>query len=239
MSHKTDWVPNSRVLKLSMANEWLMILDYSKVAMWNIPQMEVDELRILYQKAEEILASAMSKERGSETVTFQCNVAFKALVEKMRFFKSHYYLVPPLGDDDLISLGLTPHSTARKNIPPPIDQAVGKVIYLGEHLLEVHMEPANTATVDPHRSDYGFRIYWGILPPPGTKPEDIHVGKQELTSVPVSGDDLPHSRFTRRKKEIFDFPQEDRGKTVYFCIRYENAKGEPGPWGPIFSAIIP
>ncbi|MDR1142468.1 MAG: hypothetical protein LBL62_12310, partial [Planctomycetaceae bacterium] len=184
--------------------------------------------------ADEMFKVANTTER-SETITFQCNKAFKALVEKMRFFKSHYYLVPPLADEDLILLGLTPHSTTRTTIAPPIDQAIGRVVFLGEHLLAVHMEPANTTTVDPHRSDYGFRVYWGILSPPGT----VHVGKQELTSVPVSGDELPHSRFTRRKKEIFDFPQEDRGKTVYFCIRYENAKGEPGPWGPIFSAIIP
>ena len=34
-------------------------------------------------------------------------------------------------------------------------------------------------------------------------------------------------------------PPQTSGKTVYFCVRYENAKGEPGPWGPIFSAVIP
>jgi hypothetical protein len=49
--------------------------------------------------------------------------------------------------------------------------------------------------------------------------------KRELVKAPVSGDELPYSRFTRRKKELFDFPAEDSGKTVYFCIRYENAKG--------------
>jgi hypothetical protein len=116
---------------------------------------------------------------------------------------------------------------------------VGRVVIRGEHLLELHMEPATNTTDDPHRSDYGFRIYWGILTPPGTPPEKLRPGKREIIEVPVSGEDLPHSRFTRRKKELFDFPQEDRGKTVYFCIRYENAKGQPGPWGPIFSAIIP
>ncbi|MDR2260454.1 MAG: RHS repeat protein [Azoarcus sp.] len=41
------------------------------------------------------------------------------------------------------------------------------------------------------------------------------------------------------KRERMDFAQEESGKTIYFCVRYENAKGEPGPWGPIFSAVIP
>jgi hypothetical protein len=60
-----------------------------------------------------------------------------------------------------------------------------------------------------------------------------------LQRPPVSGTELPHSLFTKRKRELFDFPAEDSGKTVYFCIRYENSKGKSGPWGPIFSAVIP
>jgi hypothetical protein len=63
--------------------------------------------------------------------------------------------------------------------------------------------------------------------------------KRELVKVSASGNDLPHSKFTRRKKELLDFAQEDGGKTVYFCTRYENVKGEPGPWEPLFSSVIP
>jgi hypothetical protein len=33
------------------------------------------------------------------------------------------------------------------------------------------------------------------------------------------------------------FPQ--RGKTVYFALRWENTRGEKGPWSEIMSAIIP
>ncbi|MDR0642051.1 MAG: hypothetical protein LBG07_06300, partial [Treponema sp.] len=59
------------------------------------------------------------------------------------------------------------------------------------------------------------------------------------SEVPLDGDDLPHSVFTRKKKYRFDFLEEDRGKTVYFCLRYENSKGEVGPWGSVIQAIIP
>jgi hypothetical protein len=40
-------------------------------------------------------------------------------------------------------------------------------------------------------------------------------------------------------RERFDFDGGDSGKTAYFCIRLENAKGEAGPWGALFSAVIP
>jgi hypothetical protein len=44
--------------------------------------------------------------------------------------------------------------------------------------------------------------------------------------------------FTRRKRERFDFDGES-GNTVYFCLRYENSKGEAGPFGPLLSAVVP
>jgi hypothetical protein len=55
---------------------------------------------------------------------------------------------------------------------------------------------------------------------------------------PLTGDDLPHSAWTHKKKVTLDF-HGDSGKIVYFCVRYENAKGEHGPWGPIFQAVVP
>jgi hypothetical protein len=62
--------------------------------------------------------------------------------------------------------------------------------------------------------------------------------RRELMKVPVTGKDLPHSRWTRRRKERFDF-DGDSGKTAYFCVCYENGKGEAGEFGPMFHAVIP
>ncbi|MDR2093266.1 MAG: hypothetical protein LBP58_08140 [Azoarcus sp.] len=99
--------------------------------------------------------------------------------------------------------------------------------------------PCPTPPPDPHHSDYGYRIYHGILPPGGASVEAATGPKRELLKAAVTGDELPHSRFTRRPIELFDFEQTDSGKTVYFSVRFENAKGEPGPWGPVFHAVIP
>jgi hypothetical protein len=56
---------------------------------------------------------------------------------------------------------------------------------------------------------------------------------------PLSGDELFHYRFTRRRTEIIGFSAEESGMTAYFCSRYENGKGEAGNWGPVASAVIP
>jgi hypothetical protein len=74
---------------------------------------------------------------------------------------------------------------------------------------------------------YGCRIYWGVYPPGGAT-VDLAAGKRRLLmTIPVSGDELPHSLWTRRRKERMDL-HEDRGSTVYVCIRYENSKGQGG-----------
>jgi hypothetical protein len=46
-------------------------------------------------------------------------------------------------------------------------------------------------------------------------------------------------RFVRKKKESFVFQPQDSGKRAYFALRYENSKGEAGPWCPIFSVLVP
>ena len=100
------------------------------------------------------------------------------------------------------------------------------------------MKPLAGTTLDP-RADHGYRIYFGVLPPGGATHEQA-VGMFRYMDRPVvQGSELPHSLFTRRKRELFEFPETDSGMTAYFAIRFENAKGGKGPWGPVFSAIIP
>ncbi|MDR2136498.1 MAG: hypothetical protein LBO76_07775, partial [Treponema sp.] len=62
-----------------------------------------------------------------------------------------------------------------------------------------------------------------------------------VTGEPKQGSGLLNSIFSRRKKECFNFEGES-GSRVYFCLRYENAKGREegqGPFGPVLSAVIP
>jgi hypothetical protein len=237
MPYDGNWLPGRRENQLAMAKNWLTVLG-TQAAPWNVPSTEVTELQTLTTAAGTALAAAQSSERTT-VVTANCKAAFDALTAKMRFIKSRYFLSPPLTDADIISLELKPKDTTHTPVPPPAAQAEADISRPGVHLLELHLRPVAGSPPDPHRSDYGYRVYYGVLPPGGAAVEAATGTKRELLKAPGSGDDLPHSRFTRRKKELFDFPAEDSGKTVYFCVRYENAKGEPGPWGPMFSSIIP
>jgi hypothetical protein len=57
---------------------------------------------------------------------------------------------------------------------------------------------------------------------------------------PVNGPEaLIHSEFDTASPFTLNFQGHERGKTVYFCLRWENTVGEKGPWGEIYSAIVP
>jgi hypothetical protein len=233
-----DWLPHGREEQLNLSQLWQTVITTAKAAAWGIPAAEVTALKTLATAAETALAANQPATRNKVTVA-QCEAAFQALAGKMRFFKNHYFLIPPLAESDIVSLGLKPKDAKPTPIPPPAAQAAAEVSYPGAHQLKLHLHLVPGSPPDPRHSDYGYRIYYGLLPPGGASVEAATGPKRELLKAAVTGDELPHSRFTRRPSEMFDFAQQDSGKTAYFSVRFENAKGEPGPWGPVFHAVIP
>jgi hypothetical protein len=68
----------------------------------------------------------------------------------------------------------------------------------------------------------GIEMIWAILSAPPTKIEE-----------------LIHSVFDTRTPLMLEFDEDQRGKVVYFCMRWENTRGEKGPWSEIDSVYIP
>jgi hypothetical protein len=89
------------------------------------------------------------------------------------------------------------------------------------------------------RGDYGFALYVGVMPHGGATLEQAASVKHYLREPPLDGEGLRHHAFTRRSRELVIFESAESGMTAYFCARYENQKGQKGPWGPVASAIIP
>lgn len=237
MSNNSDWFPGTRKAQIELAQDWIVIL-LAKTLSENVPDAMVTELQRLLGIADAALKAAALSDRTAVT-TANCKAAFDALSAQMRYIKSHYFLSPPLTDANLIALKLKPRDETHTPVPAPTSQATADVSLSGIHLLELHFHPTANSEPDPRLNDYGYRYYWGVMPPGGASVEDATGIKRELMNVPTAGALLPFSKFTRRKKELIDFAEGDSGKKAFFCVRYENAKGEPGPWGPVFSAVIP
>ncbi|GHV55355.1 hypothetical protein AGMMS49579_17990 [Spirochaetia bacterium] len=233
----TNWLPGTRVGQLALARQWKAVLTASASG-WSIPAADVTAFTGLITTAAAALEKVQDKATRTHVDAVACDAAFKELAAKMRYLKNNYFNSPPRTASELASLELSPRNPPT-DVPPPRNQVTAKHRPLGDHLIELVIEIVGDVVTDNKASDYGFSVYWGIMPAGGASVEAATGRKRELLQAPVGGEDLPFSRFTRKKKEVFDFDSADRGKTVYFCLRLENAKGQVGPWGPILDTVIP
>jgi hypothetical protein len=215
-----------------MARNWVSIINPPvSPPDWGIPPAEITGFVALYDTAQAALEKTQNDAERTTVVTAQCSAAFKALTDKMRFFKKHYFLTPPLTDADLISLGLKPADTVRTPIPRPDAEVIASIGLVDAHLIEVRdIRPRQAHSTDL-RSDYAVDIHIGIVG--GTGPYAI-----DAPPDPAQGGKLPFARTTRRRWERFDL-EGNSGKTAWFSLAYRNGKNQVGPFCPPFSAVIP
>ncbi|MDR1308072.1 MAG: hypothetical protein LBK74_10930 [Treponema sp.] len=221
MSKKSDWLASSRTDQLVMCRNWISVMIAETRTAWGIPAPQFQELGLLFAAAQELLQKASGNDR-TPVINEQCREAFDAMTGKMRFFKGHYFLVPPLTNADLISLGLIPHDTHPTPTGKPTAEVVVETFLVGRHQLGIRIIYISGNPED--KANKGYRIWYKVVPPGGepvTNPKD-----------------LTESFFTRRKKDLMDFDYGDSGKTVYIAVQVENGS-KKGPWGPIVQAVIP
>ena len=221
MSKRSDWLPGTRNEQLAMATTWCGIIP-ERLAAWNIPDAALADLTNAVEAAK---ASDSIPESARNAVTnAQLKIDFERLTAVMRDIKKRYIYNPPLTDADFAAMELKPKDVTPTPVAPPTGQAEADISYPGKTQLQAKIKHVEGTPLNP-KAEYGYRIYYGLFDAAETPPE--------------SGVNLRESKFTRQKKVLFTFLPTDSGKTAYFSIRYENSKGESGPWGPMCSAIIP
>ena len=230
MAKSTDWYPTSRDARVAMAANWVAYLTEARRTAWGVPQEQFNALAGLQDAAAAVLRKTRDDAQRTPVVTAQCRAAFKALEAKMRFFKSHYFLVPPLTLGDYHALGLQERAEG-PDIPAPNAEPAADVGFPDPHVIEIfNLRPRQAHSTDP-RSDYGFAIRLGIVG--GTAP-------YRIDAPPASdmGAALPFYKFTRLRRERFNLPGNS-GKTLCISVAYKNRKGGEGPYCPVMVVTIP
>jgi hypothetical protein len=209
-----------------MAKDWQPIMYGNKTA-WNIPDPAVLQLSNLTTAAETALAAAQNETTRTPVTTAQCKTAFDALIAFLRDTKKRWFLTPPLGDADYISLGLKPHDTTPTPSGTPTAQVTIETYLVGRHELGVKIIYVTGTAADP--ANKGYRIWYSV------------VGQGAASTdapPPANPDDLRKSFYTKRKKDVIEFDFDSSGKTAFFAVQIEN-EGKKGPWGPLVQALIP
>jgi hypothetical protein len=211
----------------------------TRAADWGIPSSHVMQMLADHQAATSIFAKVGSSARTSIDVA-QCNIVFHEMEAEARYIKRHYLISPPLTLADFAALMLPMPDGTLTPILPPSGQPLVTLSYPGgPHAVVLRLGPQpGTEPFDP-KSDYGYAIYLGLMPPGGATLEQAAGPEHYLMKEPHSGKGLLHYRFTRRKKEEVVFDESEAGMTAFFCVRYENQKGFFGKWGPPASITVP
>ena len=188
---------------------------------FEIPSQEVADLQTAHSKFVALLAKAESPDKTSVIVTNK-NDARKALVEKIRTMVNFRLQNPIVTNGQRIELGLHVRDTTRTRIPIPASRPELDIDVLDFRRLKVIFHDQGH---DHKAKPYGVNgavIAYAVLDAP-----------------PADQDALTRTALATRTPHVLEFTEEERGKTVYVAICWQNEKGQRGPWSEIESAIVP
>jgi hypothetical protein len=165
-----------------------------------------------------------STTRTSGTIAAK-NDARKAFEKELRVDVQRYLVHnPDVTNKDREDLGLPVYKTTHTPVPVPtqvprfnLKVAAGSRVVLNYFSYDDKGEPQKAKPFGVH----GAEIAWSILETP-----------------PESYADLVRSVFDTQSPYTFQFDLTDAGSRLYVSLRWENNRGEKGPWSPIQSIVI-
>jgi hypothetical protein len=224
MSKEHDFIsPNDAVFDGWQTSLIQKLGETGVLAGWDIPQQAYDDLLPLQAEWDTRYTAAKNPNDRTHAQVTAKNEARKPFETALRIFiKAYLTYNPKVTDDERKVLGLPVHKKGRTPVPVPerypffkIDSSVIRrlSIYFYDDANERRMKPDGV---------HGAEIRWDFSDTPAVNP-----------------DKLIHSGFDTASPYTVEFTGEDRGRMVYFALRWENTRGEKGPWSEIISAIVP
>jgi hypothetical protein len=224
MSKEHDYISsNDAVFDNWQKNLLRQLEEKSILSKWDIPQQAYDALLPLQAGWDVHYAAAKNPNDRTRAQVTAKNEAGKTYKSALRIFiKAYLTYNPKISDDEREVLGLPVHKKGRTPAPVPkgypffrIDSSVIRrlTVYFFDDANERRMKPEGV---------HGAEIRWDFSDVPVVEPEK-----------------LIRSGFDTASPYTIEFSGEDRGRMVYIALRWENTRGEKGPWSEIINAIVP
>ena len=221
MAQYGDYIPRKDGDFLAWA-ENLLTVSTAKKAAWEIPDAELAALETARAAYHAAYTDAKSPAHNAVQVQLK-NSTRKTLEAALRYFVNvRLRYSHAVTDEDRRALALPVRDTVRTPVPPPATHPDFDIDTSELRQLSVRFWDAGSMHRGKPAGVHGAEIRW-----------DYHEGH------PASVDELEKSEFETRSPHTLRFDEGDRGKRVYICVRWENSKGEKGPWGEIVEAVIP
>jgi len=216
----TDWLPGRRNDIITMAKAWITVLK-AKGSQWYVTNAEVTELEDLTEEAEMRIDTSQASQ-GDRVLAARAREALDRLIAHMRFIHSRRFFSPPMQPADWLSLLLNPPDTIRTDhvIVPEVVEFELRLRNIREIVVNFWVKGADNRAKPAGYE--GAVVVWEVLDAPPSEPGD-----------------LKEHTMASRTPHIIEFTEEQRGKTVYIALRWQNERGITGAWSEIQSAVIP
>jgi hypothetical protein len=193
-----------------------------RLSAFNIQDAAFQPLLGLNTAWEAAYTKSLEPNRGSLDVADK-NRTRAALDKALRSFIKAFLLYSPyVSNDDRNEMQIPIQDTKSRAVQPPAT--------IPEY------------DVDSSIPNRLFVNFWDQMSKEKKKPKSVHgveVRWELREDAPAKVEDLSNSSFTTRTPYTFVFTSDKQGQRVYFCLRWENSKGDKGPWGALTSAVIP
>jgi hypothetical protein len=219
----TDYIPRSD-RKFLMWVKILFACVAEKAELWNLSPGSWAHINPpMIEKYEAAYNKAIGTNRGKVDVVAK-NEARDTLRDATRKYVNEFLRYnSAITDDNRLRLGLRIRDG--KSTPVHVPVSIPHVIVEHPVTAIVAFRVFDSASKRRAKPDgvHGFEIAWVIL-----------------DTEPTTWAQLIHSSFCTNVRKSFRlaFKHSDRGKTLYFAIRWENTRGQKGPWTDIMSTII-
>ena len=131
---------------------------------------------------------------------------------------------PAVTDMQKAALGITVRKTTKTPIPAPTTVPVLNRVDTSTRCI-LRLFYADSATPDSKAKPFGV--------------QGAEIREQIGGTTPTNPNAMAFLAIETRAPYRADFEAADVGKTVYFALRWQNTKGETGPWSQIFTAVVP
>jgi hypothetical protein len=220
MSSKSDYIPERDSELVAWSANFTAGVTANAGA-WGILPDEVSALQIADTRFATLHAQADSPAKNSIIVA-EKNAARKTLEAKIRELAGFRLKNPVITDAERIALGLHVRDTKPTNIPVPKSRPELDIDVVDFRRLKVVFHDMDSKSKAKPYGVNGAVIVYAVLDAP-----------------PADTSALARSALATRTPHILEFTEEERGKTVYVAICWQNEKGERGPWSEIENAIVP
>ncbi|MDR0769141.1 MAG: hypothetical protein LBE71_04475 [Dysgonamonadaceae bacterium] len=221
MSTSVDYIPRNDSAFLNWV-KFLIAFVKTNAEQWQIPATSWTNVDYKIWDFTVALEKMQNPNHGKAD-TEQKNHARGVLEPLIRQYVKEYLEYNHLiSDDDRERMGLPVHDKKPTPVPTPTTTVEMDAKAASPGVIKIaYQDSASGKKAKPH-GVHGAEFNWAIL-----------------DHVPTDWTELIHSSFSTHSPAVLSFEGHQRGQTFYFASRWENTRGEKGPWSEIQSVIIP